>query len=75
MVADDADTALALAMAEECGDGLCGEERLDTIELSLLLLLFMPLPCVECLVDMAGDEGLELFCGGVLLRAMARVGL
>lgn len=68
--------ALALARADECGDGLCGDERFDTIELSLLLLLFMPLPCVECRVDMAGDEGLELlFCGGVLLSAIARVGL
>lgn len=63
--------------AGECGDGLWGEERLDTIELSLLLLLLIPLPCVECRVDMAGEEGRELFDGGVgvLFNAMARVGL
>lgn len=41
----------------------------------------MPLPCVECRVDMAGEEGRELLvtvvvaAGGVLLNAMARVGL
>lgn len=73
------DTAPPL-FPEECGDGLCGDERFETSELSLLLLLLMPLPCVEWRVDMAGagegDEGRELFCGGVLLSPIAaRVGL
>ena len=65
----------AATTACECGEGLWGEERLDTIELSLLLLLLMPLPCVEWRVDMAGEEGRELLVDDTLLRATALVGL
>lgn len=75
----DAAAAEEDTTAGECGDGLWGDDRLDTIELSLLLLLLIPLPCVECRVDMAGEEGRELLvidCGaGLLFSAIARVGL